>query len=269
MEKWSLFSNYIDDFFLSFWQGNFPILSCVSLGNNRLPGTFFVLINYSSGCTVTIHGLSCYTPHMILVPRPGMKSVSHALHGRFSTTGPPGKSPGTFHKRAYYLTQSNVSGIWIIAFSHKLVVIVNTRVKLHQGEPQPRTNRQLLKKKINCNLISETLPSPFMAIKTIPVTKTTGKSILCGSRCHNTKTRVGWDRLQRTLASCKMLKAEESINNYVQCPTGSLLKYEFQGRFVPFIFRSNNKTFWPLSLPVFHSVLNSILTLGFLKCFLC
>ena len=28
----------------------------------------------------------------ILVPRPGIKPVSSALQGRFSTTGPPGKS---------------------------------------------------------------------------------------------------------------------------------------------------------------------------------
>ena len=42
---------------------------------------------------VAAHGLSCFTACRILVPRPGIKLMSPALAGRFSTTGPPGKSP--------------------------------------------------------------------------------------------------------------------------------------------------------------------------------
>ena len=41
---------------------------------------------------VAAHRLSCSTACGILVPRPGIKPASHALEGRFLTTGPPGKS---------------------------------------------------------------------------------------------------------------------------------------------------------------------------------
>ena len=36
--------------------------------------------------------LSCPAACGILAPQPGIESVSHALEGRFLTTGPPGKS---------------------------------------------------------------------------------------------------------------------------------------------------------------------------------
>ena len=42
---------------------------------------------------VAMHGLTCSTACGILVPRLGMEPMSSALQGRFSTTGPPGKSP--------------------------------------------------------------------------------------------------------------------------------------------------------------------------------
>ena len=42
---------------------------------------------------VTVLGPSCPAAHGIPVPRPGIKPASPALAGRFSTTGPPGKSP--------------------------------------------------------------------------------------------------------------------------------------------------------------------------------
>ena len=41
---------------------------------------------------VAEHGLSCPTTCEILVPWPGIESVSPALEGRFLTTGSPGKS---------------------------------------------------------------------------------------------------------------------------------------------------------------------------------
>ena len=41
---------------------------------------------------VEASGLSCPVACGILVPRPGIEPVSPALEGRFSTTGPPGKS---------------------------------------------------------------------------------------------------------------------------------------------------------------------------------
>ena len=44
-------------------------------------------------------GLSCPMACEILVPRPGMESTSPALQGRFSTTGPPGKSLVLFFKQ--------------------------------------------------------------------------------------------------------------------------------------------------------------------------
>ena len=42
------------------------------------------------------HGLSCPMARGILVPGPGMEAGSPAYAGRFLTTGPPGKSPGSF-----------------------------------------------------------------------------------------------------------------------------------------------------------------------------
>ena len=43
--------------------------------------------------SLVVHrGLSCSWPRAILVPRPGIKPVSSALQGRFSATGPLGKS---------------------------------------------------------------------------------------------------------------------------------------------------------------------------------
>ena len=44
-------------------------------------------------------GLSCPTACGILVPLPEMESTSPALQGRFSTTGPPGKSLVLFFKQ--------------------------------------------------------------------------------------------------------------------------------------------------------------------------
>ena len=44
-------------------------------------------------------GLSCPMACEILVPRPEMESTSPALQGRFSTTGPPGKSLVLFFKQ--------------------------------------------------------------------------------------------------------------------------------------------------------------------------
>ena len=43
---------------------------------------------------VALRGLSCSAACEILVPRPRIKPMSHALQGRFLTTGPPGKFPG-------------------------------------------------------------------------------------------------------------------------------------------------------------------------------
>ena len=39
-----------------------------------------------------VYGLSCSTTCGVLVPRPGVESVSPTLQGRFLTTGPPGKT---------------------------------------------------------------------------------------------------------------------------------------------------------------------------------
>ena len=47
---------------------------------------------YSVGSVVAGHRLSCPKACGILVPRPGIESMSPALAGEFLTTGPPGKS---------------------------------------------------------------------------------------------------------------------------------------------------------------------------------
>ena len=44
------------------------------------------------GSVVVACGLCCPMAHGILVPRPGIESMSPALEGRFFTTGPLGKS---------------------------------------------------------------------------------------------------------------------------------------------------------------------------------
>ena len=53
---------------------------------------FFFLILELGGSVVVVR-LSCPESCETLVPWPGIKSMSRALEGRFSTTGPPGKSP--------------------------------------------------------------------------------------------------------------------------------------------------------------------------------
>ena len=45
----------------------------------------------SCGSVVTVCGLHCPLAYEILVPQPGIKPLSPALEGRFSTIGPPGK----------------------------------------------------------------------------------------------------------------------------------------------------------------------------------
>ena len=47
-----------------------------------------------TGSVVVAHGLSCPETCGIFIPRPGIKSVSPSLAGRFLTTGPPGESLG-------------------------------------------------------------------------------------------------------------------------------------------------------------------------------
>lgn len=44
--------------------------------------------------------------------------------------------------------------------------------------------------------------------------------MLCGSP----NTKMGQDRLKRTLTSSKILNVEASLNNHVQCPTECHLK---------------------------------------------
>ena len=44
------------------------------------------------GSVVVVHALSCLAVGGILIPLPGIKLMCPALEGRFSTTGPPGKS---------------------------------------------------------------------------------------------------------------------------------------------------------------------------------
>ena len=54
------------------------------------------------GSVVVVHGLSC--PMLCgNLPRPGVEPVSPALVGRFSTTGPPGKSCMYFLKEGLAL----------------------------------------------------------------------------------------------------------------------------------------------------------------------
>ena len=58
--------------------------------------TATMFIFFSFGCVrslVVAHGLSCPAACGILVPQPGIEPLSPALGGRFSTPGPPGKSP--------------------------------------------------------------------------------------------------------------------------------------------------------------------------------
>ena len=45
---------------------------------------------------VVVHGLSCSTACVILIPPPGIKPMSSAWQGRFLTTEPPGKIPNVF-----------------------------------------------------------------------------------------------------------------------------------------------------------------------------
>ena len=50
-------------------------------------------------------GLGCLVECGILVPRPGMETMSFALEGRFLTTGPPAKSlfsPAFYYYYYYY-----------------------------------------------------------------------------------------------------------------------------------------------------------------------
>ena len=53
-------------------------------------------------------GLHCPTARGILVPPPGIESMSSALEGRVLTTGPPGKSQGVFSDSSL-LTQTDFS----------------------------------------------------------------------------------------------------------------------------------------------------------------
>ena len=62
---------------------------------------------------VALRGLNCSAACEILVPRPRIKPMSHALQGRFLTTGPPGKFPGLpIFKEDIISRQGILKGWW-------------------------------------------------------------------------------------------------------------------------------------------------------------
>ena len=61
------------------------------------------LLCWHVGSIVAAHRLSCSVARGILVPHPGIEPMSHALQGRFLTTGPPGKSLFSFHKNLNFV----------------------------------------------------------------------------------------------------------------------------------------------------------------------
>ena len=72
---------------LQLWHADFLFSGCGT--GSRVRGLCSLR---HTGSVVVAHGLSCPAACGILVPRPGIEPVSPAQEGRFSTTGPPGKS---------------------------------------------------------------------------------------------------------------------------------------------------------------------------------
>ena len=70
----------------------FLAVSSLNWGRWDLPCSMHDLSLQLAGSVVATRGLSCSVAYEILVLRPGIKSTSPPLEGRFLTTGPPEKS---------------------------------------------------------------------------------------------------------------------------------------------------------------------------------
>ena len=68
---------------------------------------------WHTGYLVVAGGLSCPVACEILVPRPGIKHMSHVLAGRFLTTGPPEMSPKRCLTSLVFLCTQSLSHVWL------------------------------------------------------------------------------------------------------------------------------------------------------------
>ena len=68
---------------------------------------------WHTGYLVVAGGLSCSVACEILVPRPGIKHMSHVLAGRFLTTGPPEMSPKRCLTSLVFLCTQSLSHVWL------------------------------------------------------------------------------------------------------------------------------------------------------------